>query len=80
MSILKVFNNHFLEFLDDVLHVFPKDRNIKTAKFYIKNVIKVNPSIVVKAWKEYVVNPYLEEINYGNWSFFLQKNYNNDIE
>ena len=31
MSILKAFNNHFIEFLDDVLNVFPDDKNIKTA-------------------------------------------------
>ena len=30
MSILKAFNNHFIEFLDDVLNVFPDDKNIKT--------------------------------------------------
>ena len=35
MSILKAFNSHFLEFLDDVLTVFPTDKNIKTARYYI---------------------------------------------
>ena len=75
MSILKAFNNHFIEFLDDVLNVFPNDKNIKTAKYYINGVMKVNPSIVAKAWHEYVVLPYSAQINDGDWSFFMTKNY-----
>ena len=79
MSILKAFNNHFIEFLDDVLNVFPDDKNIKTAKYYINGVMKVNPSIVVKAWHEYVVLPYSKQIDKGDWSFFMAKNYEEDI-
>jgi len=79
MSILKAFNNHFIEFLDDVLNVFPNDKNIKTAKYYINGVMKVNPSIVAKAWHEYVVLPYSTQINDGDWSFFMTKNYEKDI-
>ena len=79
MSILKAFNNHFIEFLDDVLNVFPDDKNIKTAKYYISGVIKINPSLVVKAWHEYVVIPYSEQINKGEWSFFASKDYKTDI-
>ncbi len=79
MSILKAFNNHFIEFLDDVLNVFPEDKNIKTAKYYISGVMKINPSIVVKAWHEYVVLPYSKQINDGDWSFFMTKDYEKDI-
>jgi hypothetical protein len=79
MSIVKAFNNHFIEFLDDVLNVFPNDKNIKTAKYYISGIMKINPSIVVKAWHEYVVLPYSKQINDSDWSFFMRKDYEKDI-
>jgi len=79
MSIVKAFNNHFIEFLDDMLNVFPNDKNIKTAKYYISGIMKINPSIVVKAWHEYVVLPYSKQINDSDWSFFMRKDYEKDI-
>jgi len=79
MSIIKAFNSHFLEFLDDVLTVFPTDKNIKTARYYINGVIKINPSIVVKAWYTYCVMPYAKQIETGDWSFFMNKDYKGDL-
>jgi len=79
MSILKVFNSQFSEFIADVQVVFPDDRNIKTAKFYVNKVVAVNPSLLIKAWHEYVTTPYSNEINGGNFAFFLEKDYKNDV-
>ncbi len=39
MSIIKAFNTHFIEFLDDVLTVFPDDKNVKTSKYSMKCVL-----------------------------------------
>ena len=79
MSILKVFNNQFKEFITDILIVFPEDTNVKTAKFYVENLMRVNPSLIIKAWHEYVTAPYLTEINAGDFRFFLSKNYESDV-
>jgi len=79
MSILKVFNNQFQEFINDVLLVFPEDTNIKTAKFYVDKVLKVNPSLLIKPWHEFVTLPYSDEIEKGDFSFFLSKDYKEDI-
>jgi hypothetical protein len=79
MSIIKAFNSHFIEFLDDVLTVFPGDKNVKTSRYYISGVMKINPSIVVKAWHQYCVLPYSTQIENGDWSFFMVKDYKNDI-
>ena len=32
----------------------------------------VNPSLLIKAWYEYVTIPYSNEINGGNFAFFLE--------
>ena len=79
MSIIKAFNSHFIEFLDDVLTVFPEDKNVKTSRYYISGVMKINPSIVAKAWHQYCVLPYSTQIGNGDWSFFMVKDYKKDI-
>lgn len=79
MSFIKVFNNQFKEFINDVLVVFPDDLNIKTAKFYTHKLISVNPAMIIKKWHEYVSIPYKNEIEQGDFSFFLSKDYNKDV-
>ena len=79
MSISKAFNGHFIEFIGDVSTILPNDKNIKTAKFYIDKVVKVNPTILIKSWKEYVTVRYSTEIESGDFSFFLNKDYKDDL-
>ncbi|MCK4820818.1 hypothetical protein KA005_33945 [bacterium] len=79
MSILKVFNSQFNEFLTDILVVFPDDTNVKTAKFYVEKLMRVNPSLIIKAWHEYVTIPYFKEIEAGDFRFFLSKDYESDV-
>jgi hypothetical protein len=79
MSVSKAFNRHFIEFIGDVLTILPNDKNIKTAKFYIDKVVKVNPTILIKSWYEYVTLRYNKEIESGDFSFFLNKDYKDDL-
>jgi len=78
-SIISIFNNHFIEFLDDVQNVFPEDVDIKTAKNSILTIRKTNPKLLIKIWKKYVVNRYQKEISEGNIDFFILKDYSNDL-
>ena len=79
MSVLKAFNNHFMEFLEDVMLVLPGNKNIKTAKFYVTNINRLNPTLVVKAWYLYCVVPYSDQIENGDFSFFINKDYKSDV-
>jgi|TARA_B110000046_G_scaffold166698_1_gene183831 hypothetical protein len=79
MSITKAFNGHFIEFISDVHTILPNDKNIKTAKFYIDTVVKINPTLLVKSWKEHVTIRYDKEIESGDFSFFLKKDYKDDL-
>ena len=79
MSIAKAFNGHFIEFIGDVSTILPNDKNIKTAKFYIDKVVKVNPTLLIKSWKDYVTIRYGKEIESGDFSFFLNKDYKDDL-
>ena len=78
-SVLKAFNNHLLEFLDDVIRVFPENLDIKTGKTFAEGVKKVNPKRLIILWKECVSDSYDYQIDDGNLDFFINKNYSNDL-
>jgi len=79
MSIVKAFNSHFMEFINDVLTVVPDNKNLKTAKFYTNNLIKMNPVLLIKCWNLWFATPYENEIDKGDFTFFLDKDYKDDI-
>ena len=78
-SLLKVFNNHLLEFIDDVIRVFPENLDLKTGKTFIEGLKRVNPKQLVNIWQNCIVIPYQKEIESGDQSFFLNKDYTNDL-
>ena len=78
-SLLKVFNNHLLEFIDDVITVFPENLDLKTGKTFIEGLKKVNPKQIINIWQNCIVVPYQQEIESGDQSFFLNKDYTNDL-
>ena len=78
-NILTAFNDHFLEFVNDVINVFPDDPDILTAKNAFIFARKSNPKLIVKIWKKYIVEKYKEEIEEGNIDFFINKDYSDDI-
>jgi hypothetical protein len=78
-QILKGFNDHFVEFVEDVERVFPDDNDISTVKESFIQMRKANPRLVIKAFKEYFLNKYRCEIESGNIDFFINKDYNTDL-
>ena len=78
-SILTAFNDHFMDFINDVQSVFPDDVDILAAKNALLLVRKANPKMIVKIWKTYIVSKYSSEIEAGNLEFFINKDYSNDV-
>jgi hypothetical protein len=78
-SILKAFNDHFVDFLEDIQNVFPNDSVILTAKNALVAIRKTNPKMIIKIWREYIVSKYEAEIMNGDISFFINKDYANDL-
>lgn len=78
-TILRAFNSHFNDFLDDVVHIYPDDVNILSAKNSFETIKHMNPSLVIKAWHTYIYVPYNEVIEQGNLSFFFDKDYKSDV-
>tara|TARA_Y100000994_G_C15396562_1_gene319777 strand:+ start:111 stop:503 length:393 start_codon:yes stop_codon:yes gene_type:complete len=79
MSVIRAFNDHFEEFVTDVERVFPDDIEIATAHTAIKSLRKSNPKLILVTFRDTVVNPYRSQIDSGDISFFIQKDYNADL-
>ena len=79
MSVLKAFNSHLLEFLDDIIQVFPKDIDLKATRLFLYGMTKAKPRGIIKIWKLYFIGSYKKQIEAGNFSFFIEKDYTEDV-
>lgn len=78
-TILRAFNTHFFEFLDDIIRIIPDNRDISVAKTSFETIKRANPTIILKVWYQYVYSPYKDVIEQGNISFFFEKDYGSDL-
>ena len=77
--LVKGFNKHFDEFIEDVENVFPEDDEVKTMKNLLSLFKKTNPKLVLDYWNMYIRIPYQEPIENGDISFFINKDYSADV-
>ena len=78
-SILRAFNTLFFDFIEDIITIFPENKDIQVSKEFFLTVKRANPTSLLKAWNTYVYTPYEEIIDAGNIDFFFDKNYENDL-
>jgi len=78
-SILKAFNQHLVEFIDDIISVFPDNRSIKVTRTALQTWKRVNPRSIIEIWKTSITDKYKKEIEEGDYRFFIEKNYSEDI-
>ena len=78
-EILKLFNRHYIEFVNDVLTIYPNDLNLKTGKTFSTLTIKLNPSLFIKIWMNYITPKYDKEIENEDIAFFTEKDYSEDL-
>ena len=78
-ALLQAFNNHFFEFVDDIYNVFPNDPDIMLAKTALLAIRKINPRLIIKIWYEYIGKKYENQIEGGDLSFFIDKDYKDDL-
>jgi hypothetical protein len=78
-NILTAFNDHFIDFVNDIQTVFPQDADVLTAKNALIAIRKANPKMIVKIWNSFIVGNYKGEIEAGNLDFFINKDYSSDV-
>ena len=77
--ILSAFNNQFKEFMDDILRIFPNDKDLMTTKNMMSTLQKGNPRLLIQIWKNFIADPYVSEIEVGDIDFFINKDYKSDV-
>ena len=75
-TLLRTFNAHFFEFLDDVVRIVPDPADIEVAKTAFMTIKRANPTAIIKVWFSHVYAPYSAVIDGGNLAFFIEKDYN----
>ena len=79
ITLLRAFNTHFFDFVDDILNIFPENEDLKITKIALQTIKKANPTSILKAWHYFVYSPYSTVIEEGNISFFFDKDYSGDL-
>ena len=78
-SLITIFNDHFMEFIDDIQSIFPYNTDILTAKNSFIAIKKMNPAIIIKIWLKYIASIYKDQIDNDDISFFVSKDYAADL-
>lgn len=78
-TLLKAFNNHFFDFVDDIITVIPDNKDLAYGKKSLETIKKANPTIIIKVWYSMVYMPYKDVIESGNIEFFFEKDYKNEV-
>lgn len=78
-QILSAFNDHFMQFVQDIQLVFPDNSDIATVCLALGKLRKVNPRLLIMSFREHVVSKYRIEIEKGDINFFINNDYQNDL-
>ena len=78
--LLKAFNKHFFQFLDDIILFFPDNVDLVTSRQYFDTIKVANPTLILKIWHKYIYTPYNEKIETGDLEFFIEKDYAEDLK
>jgi hypothetical protein len=78
-NLVSVFNEHLVEFFDDVQSLYPDNVDILTGKNSILAFKKINPALIIKIWATYIGDVYATQIENNDISFFISKDYSTDL-
>lgn len=78
-KLLKAFNTYFFEFVDYIIKILPDNVDVLSSKTLFEITKKANPTLLAKLWQQYVFIPYSQELAKGNLSYFIEKDYSQDV-
>jgi hypothetical protein len=79
-SLLTIFNDQFIQLLDDIQSIFPNNADVLAGKNSLITIRKANPKLLISVWLSLVYIPYKNEIDSGDVQFFMNKDYNQDLD
>ena len=77
--LLKAFNKHLFQFLDDIIGFFPENKDLVSSRQHVETIKVANPTLLLKIWHKYIYIPYNDRIEAGDLKFFFDKDYSEDL-
>lgn len=78
-SLKELFCTQLVEFMDDIILVFPDNLDIKTGRTFVVGLISVSKKKLMGIWKTSIVDIYDEAIMNGDKNYFINKDYSYDL-
>lgn len=79
-NIVSAFNEHFTDFMNDIIQVFPEDSELKIASNALSLIMLTSSKMIIRIFKTTVVTPYRKQIYDGDISFFIEKDYSQELD
>lgn len=80
VSLSKAFSKHYMEFLDEVVKVYPKSVKIRTFRTASSQIKSINPSKLIKMWHKVIGSKYKDQIYSENFEFFKNMDYSSNLK
>ena len=77
---IKIFNNHFMELIEDIITVFPYNMDLLMVKNSFIAIKKTNPKLIITSFHTFFSSKYEEQIDNGDIEFFINNNYEDDLK
>jgi len=68
-----------MDFLDDIISIFPEKREIQVAKTGFETIKQSNPTLIIRMWNSHIYQRYGDAVDNGDIDFFFNKDYANDL-
>lgn len=78
-TLAKLFNTQLIEFIQELITVIPGHPDLLQTRNALSMIIMANTTLIIKIWHPYMYLPYADRINAGDVSFFIDKDYTNDL-
>ena len=80
VSLSKAFSKHYMEFLDEVVKVYPKSVKIRTFRSASSQIKSINPSKLIKVWYRVIGVKFKNQIYSEDFDFFKNMDYSSDLK
>jgi len=78
-TLVRAFNAHFFDFINDIISVVEQNEEIIVSKKTFEMIKRANPTAIIKIWYQRIYAPYVEIIDRGDVKFICEKNYEEDL-
>jgi len=80
MSLAKVFCEHLYDFYNELIILYPKNNELKAGRTIVETFKNYNPKKLLESWRLLILIPYEKQVLAGNLDFFLNHNFQTEIQ